>query len=53
MLISIEIRVFLDLIKVRYKCANVHHCRICVTEFKEKEPFLAPPIHEQPRKGPS
>ena len=53
------IHIFLDLLDVRYNCAKFHHCRICVTDFKEVGVggggggFLLPPIHEQPLKDPS
>ena len=29
------IHIFLDLPWVRYNCAKFHHCRICVTDFRE------------------
>ena len=37
----------LDLLWVRYNCAKFHHCRICVTEFKDgnvlcTHPWAAP-----------
>ena len=41
-----------DLLWVRYKCTNLHHCRICVTDVREWGLFW-PPICEQPRKCPS
>ena len=44
---------FLDLLWVRYNCVKFHHCRICVTDFKEGGLFGPYPIHEQPRKSPS
>ena len=45
---------FLDLLWVRYNCAKFHHCRICVTGFREGGLFALPPsISEQPRKSPS
>ena len=45
---------FVDLLQVRYNSAKFHHCRICVTDFREVGAFLAPPpIREQPRKSPS
>ena len=34
---------FLDLLRVRYNCAKLDHCRICVTDFKEGGTFLPPP----------
>ena len=37
----------------RYKSANFHHCRICVTDFREGGGFLALPIREQPQKSPT
>ena len=27
---------FLDLLRVRYNCAKFHHCKICLTDFKEE-----------------
>ena len=31
------------------QCAEFHHCRICVTDFREEGLFAAPPpINEQP-----
>ena len=30
---------FLDLLWVRYNCAKFHHCRICVTDFRDGGPF--------------
>ena len=45
---------FLDLLWVRYKCAKFHHCRICVTYFREGGGlFGPPPIRKQPWKSPS
>ena len=51
MLISAELKgfitlflYFLDLPQVRYNCAKFHHCRICVTDFREGRA-----IREQPR----
>ena len=44
---------FLDLLLARYICARLHHCRICVTDFREGGLFAPPPILEQPRKIPS
>ena len=45
---------FLDLLWVRYKCANFHHCRICMADFRERGAFLLPPPKpERPRKSPS
>ena len=45
---------FLDLLWVRYNCAKFHHCRICVTDFREGGAFFGlPPICEQPQKSPS
>ena len=39
---------------VRNKCAKFHHCRICVTDFREGGLFapLPPPICKQPQKSP-
>ena len=36
---------FLDLLWVRYNCAKFHHCRICVTYFREGGAFLPRPPH--------
>ena len=45
---------FLDLLWVRYICAKFHHCRMCVTDFREGGHFCPnPPICKQPRKSPS
>ena len=34
---------FLDLFQVRYNCAKCHHCRVCVTDFREgSHPWVAP-----------
>ena len=59
MLMSAEVRgcvtwfiCFLDFLCVRYNCAKFHHCRICVTDFREGGLF-ALPISESPRKYPS
>ena len=35
MLISGELIYFLDLLQGRYRCTKFHHCRICVTDFRE------------------
>ena len=35
-------RYFLGLLWVRYNCVRFHHCRICVTYFKERGPFCSP-----------
>ena len=44
---------FLDPLLVRwYNCANFHHFRICMTDFKEGG-WLFSPIREQLWKGPS
>ena len=43
---------FLDLLWVRYNCAKFHHCRICVTDFRDRGLFGLP-LREQPRKSPS
>ena len=38
----------LDFLYVRYDCAEFHHCRICVTNFREGGgPFCSPP-HQWP-----
>ena len=34
---------FLDLLWVMYYSAKFHHCRICVTDFREGRTFLHPP----------
>ena len=49
------IHIFLYLLWGRYNCAKFHHCRICVTDFREGVPFCPPPppIREQRRKSPS
>ena len=50
--VSHVIPIFLDLLYVRYNCANFHNCRICVTDFRREAfltPPLPPPIHEQPQ----
>ena len=51
MLMSAQLRVrvtwmihFLDFLWVRYNCAKFHHCRICVTDFREWGPFCSPPL---------
>ena len=45
---------FLDPLWVRYNCAKFHHCRICVTDFREGVgAFCGPAIRERPRKSPS
>ena len=45
---------FLDLLWLRYNCAKFHHCRICVTDFREGGLLPPPPlIPEQPRNSPS
>ena len=42
-----------DLLCVRYNCAKFHHCKICVTDFREGGTFPPPlPIREQSRKSP-
>ena len=40
---------FLDLLWVKHNCATFHHCRICLTDFRDG----APSIREQPQKSPS
>ena len=42
---------FLDFLYVRYNCAKFHHCRICVTDFREKGLFCSLRIREQSQKG--
>ena len=46
---------FLDLLWGRYNCGKFHHCRICVTNFREEGGIFAspPPIREQPLKSSS
>ena len=34
-------------------CATLHHCRICVTDFREGGVYSGPLILEQPQKSPS
>ena len=34
----------LDLLQVRYNCAKFHHCRICVTDFREGGSFCPPSL---------
>ena len=46
----------LGLFQVRYNCAKIYNCRICVTYFRDREPFCPPShplIREKPRKCPS
>ena len=42
---------FFDLLEVKYKCAKLHHCRICMTDFRDGGTFLFSrllrPIREQ------
>ena len=59
MLISTECRgcvtgfiSFLNLRYARNKCAKFYHCRICVTDFRDREAFLPTLLPEQLRKGP-
>ena len=51
------IHIFFYLLSVRYNSAKFHHCRICVTDFREWGPFCSPPpphrIREQSQKSPS
>ena len=35
--------IFFNLLQVRYNCGNFHHCRICVTDFRERGPFCTSP----------
>ena len=37
------IYIFLALLWVRYMCATFYHCRICVTDFRERERGLFAP----------
>ena len=39
---SVGVSHFLDLLWVRYNSAKFHRCRICVTDFREGEPFCPP-----------
>ena len=34
---------FLDLLWVRYNFAKFHHCRMCVTDLRERGSFCPPP----------
>ena len=47
--------IFFDFCQVRYNCVTFHHCRICVTDFREEGIFAHPHplICEQSKKGPS
>ena len=47
------IHMFLDLLYAKHNCAKFHHCRICVTDFREKGLSSPPHIREQLRKVPS
>ena len=49
------IHIFLDILWLRYNCANFHHCRIYMTYFREEKPSHQPPslMREQPWKSPS
>ena len=38
------IHMFLGVLQVRYFCAKFHHCRICVTDFRERSIFAPPPL---------
>ena len=40
----------LDLIQARYCCANFHHCRNCVSNFREGTYLFPSPIRDQPQK---
>ena len=58
MLISAELKecvtwfiYFLDLPYVRYNYAKFHHCRICVTDFREVGPKKPPPSVSSPKKA--
>ena len=45
---------FVGLLELRYNCAKFHHCRICVTDFREVGLFAPPfPIRKQSRKDSS
>ena len=39
------INIFLDFLWVRYNCAKFHHCRVCVTAFREGGGPFFPPTH--------
>ena len=41
---------FLDLLWIRYNCAKFHHCRLCVTDFREGGPFWPPSLWAAPKK---
>ena len=51
--VSRDLYILLDLLEVRYNCANIHHYRICVIDFRKAKPFFHLLICEQPRKGTS
>ena len=54
--VSRDSYIFFNLLLVRHKCGKFHHCRICMTDFRERGPFCPsppPPIREQPQKSPS
>ena len=58
MLMSVELKwcitwfiYFLNLPWVRYNCAKFHHCRICVTDFREGGPFWSLPSASSPEKA--
>ena len=52
--VSRDLYIF-DFRQVRYNCVTFHHCRICVTDFREEGIFAHPHplICEQSKKGPS
>ena len=42
---------FFNLLWVRYNCAKFHHCRICVTDFREGGLVAPPPSMSSPEKA--
>ena len=44
------IQIFLDLLWVRYNWTKFHHCRTCVTDFREEGTFLHPSSASSPKK---
>ena len=41
--VSRDSNIFLDILWLSYNCAKFHHCRICVTDFREVALFAPPP----------
>ena len=59
MLMPAEIKVcitwfiyFWYLLSMSYNCAKFHHCRICVTNFREEGPFLPPSMSSSEKTHP-